>query len=56
MVVELRTRDDVVEADRRIAELSRGAGRLRLRVGEGLDTLEQTAGFAEVGFSSIRGR
>ena len=35
------THQEVREADRVVAELGRGAGRLRLRIGEGLDVLDE---------------
>jgi hypothetical protein len=55
MVVELKTREDVLAADRRLVALSRGGGRLRLRIGEALELLERSGGIEELGFSSVRG-
>lgn len=48
------SRDDVIAADRRVVELCRGGGRLRLRVGEALHVLDETGGIADLGFSSLR--
>jgi hypothetical protein len=55
MVVEFETREDVIAADRRVVALSRGGGRLRLRIGEALELLERSGGIEELGFSSVRG-
>jgi hypothetical protein len=48
------TREELEAADRKAAELGRGGARLRLRIGEVLHVLDETAGFKELGFSSVR--
>ena len=48
------THERVREADRVVAELGRGAGRLRLRIGEGLDVLDEGDKLGTVGFAAVR--
>jgi tetratricopeptide (TPR) repeat protein len=43
----------LAKLDRRLAELGRGVGALRLRIGEGLEAFAQRGGVAAFGFSSL---
>ena len=49
------TMEGLREADLKVARLGRGASRLRLRIGEGLDRMAERGWMFNLGFSSLEG-